>query len=298
MVCGTGVTRYTCCMKDARPSLSAPAPAEGRALHQLVDAEPLVFRDPYAVSILGEEAALKSRSKPSMLDSLYAKPIRAWMVVRARIAEDILAAAVREYGAVQYLVLGAGLDTFALRNYYPGVRVFEVDHPATQAWKRERLEAAGLEWPRTAELVPVNFDQDSLRQKLLATGFDFRQPTVTAWLGVTAYLSPSAFSSILQVLSKFCPGSDVVFDYVHSSNAASLLDRLIYRIVAAQVARMGEPFQLFLTPESLRDDLKRDGFTITEDLGTEELNPRYFMQRSDGLHLRGTMLRLCHARVG
>ena len=268
-----------------------------RALHQVADAEPLIFRDPYAVPILGQKADRELKRKPSLLDSLYAKPIRAWMVMRARVAEDTLAAAVREHGALQYLVLGAGLDTFALRNPHPGVRVFEVDHPATQAWKRERLQAAGWQLPPNATLVPVNFHQESLRQKLLDAGFDFTQLTVTAWLGVTAYLSPQAFAGTLQVLSGCCPGSGVVFDYGDSSASASLFDRLTRRIVAAKVARMGEPLQLFFTPQALREDLNRHGLRVVEDLGVEELNLRYFVNRADGLRLRGATLRLCHART-
>ncbi len=219
------------------------------------------------------------------------------MVMRARFAEDTLATAVRKYGAVQYLVLGAGLDTFALRNPYPGVRVFEVDRPATQAWKRERLQAAGLQVPPNATLVPVNYDEESLRQKLLSAGFDFTQLTVTAWLGVTAYLSAQAFAGTLEVLGDCYPGSSVVFDYGHSSAATSLLDLIIRRIVATKVALMGEPLRLFFTSESLRKDLNRYGLGVVEDLGIEELNLRYFMNRADGLRLRGATLRLCQAQI-
>ncbi len=268
-----------------------------RALHQQVDAEPLILRDPYAIPILGKQAGRELGRKPSILDDLYAKPIRAWMVMRSRVAEDTLAAAVREHGAVQYLVLGAGLDTFALRNPYPGVRVFEVDHPATQAWKRERLQAANSELPPSATLVPVDFDGESLRERLLDAGFDFAQITVTAWLGVTAYLSPQAFAGTLELFRSCCPGSSVVFDYGDPSAPASLLDRITRRIVAAKVARMGEPLKLFFTPPSLRETLDRHGLRVIEDLGIEELNHRYFMNRADGLRLRGATLRLCHTRV-
>ena len=268
-----------------------------RALHQVADAEPLILRDPYAVPILDQETKRELNRRPSVLDGLYAKPIRAWMVMRARFAEDVLADAVREQGNVQYLILGAGLDTFALRNPYPGVRVFEVDHPATQAWKRERLQDAGLVLPPSATLLPVDFDRESLRARLLQAGFSFAQLTVIAWLGVTAYLSPQAFTSTLEVLGSCCPGSSLVFDYGHPSAATSLLDRLTRRIVAAKVARMGEPLRLFFTPESIREDLDRHGFRVVEDLGSEELNQRYFVNRADGLRLRGATIRLCHARI-
>ncbi len=120
------------------------------------------------------------------------------MVVRARLAEDTLAAAVRELGVRQYLVLGAGLDTFACRNPYAEVRVFEVDHPATQAWKLQMLAAAGIVAPESARFVAVDFEKDSLRARLKAAGFDERLPTVTAWLGVVPYLTAEGFRATMR----------------------------------------------------------------------------------------------------
>src|SRR5579875_2390979 len=127
-------------MIKAQPSRTALRVALRRAAHQLVDAQPLVFPDPFAVSIMGKEAGDELRRTPASARKPFSAAMRSWMVARARFAEDVLAqTAGAEPGPLQYLVLGAGLDTFALRNPYLHVTVFEVDHPATQAWKRERL---------------------------------------------------------------------------------------------------------------------------------------------------------------
>ena len=131
-------------LHEVNPSRTALRVALRRAAHQLHDAKPLVFEDPLAVRILGKEHYEEVKRTPDSVKRPFSAALRAFMVVRARLAEDALAAAVRELGVRQYLVLGAGLDTFACRNPYADVRVFEVDHPATQAWKMKMLAALGL----------------------------------------------------------------------------------------------------------------------------------------------------------
>lgn len=284
-------------MEDAKPSRTALRVALRRASHQLVDREPLVFRDPFAVAIVGREAAAELQRTPSAARKPFSAGLRAWMVARARFAEDVLAEGVGTRGVTQYLVLGAGLDTFALRNPYPQVRVFEVDHPATQAWKRERLKAAGLHVPEGGRLVPVDFEQQSLRQQLLHAGFDLGAPTVTAWLGVVPYLTTEAFGATCRVLGRFAPGSSVVFDYGQPREALPAVEQLMLDSLAARVAQAGEPFQLFFTPETLAEELPRYELAVMEDLGGSELNARYFAGRTDGLGLRGSGGRLCHAEV-
>ncbi len=177
-----------------------------RAAHQIHDAKPLVFEDPLAVRILGAEFADEVKRTPDSVKRPWSAGLRAFMVARARLAEDTLAVGVREHGVTQYVVLGAGLDTFACRNASAELRVFEVDHPATQAWKQQMLNAAGIVVPQTAHFVAVDFEQDSLRAKLAAAGFDFAQPAVTAWLGVVPYLTQEAFRATLRVLGRFAAG--------------------------------------------------------------------------------------------
>ena len=171
-----------------------------RAAHQLHDAKPLIFEDRLAVPILPADARAELQRTPAASRKPYSAAMRAYMVCRARFAEDVLAAGVRDRGVRQALVLGAGLDTFGLRNPYPNLRVFEVDYPATQAWKRALLAAAKLRIPDSLTLVPVDFERHSLRQELLDAGFDFGVPTATAWLGVVPYLTPEAFSATARVL--------------------------------------------------------------------------------------------------
>ena len=283
-------------MIEAQPSRTALRVAMRRAAHQLVDAEPLVFRDAFALRVLDPATLEDVRRTPRAERKPYSAAMRAWVVARARLAEDTLAEAVTG-GVRQYLVLGAGLDTFALRNPYPGVRVYEVDHPATQVWKRERLQSAGIAVPESATFVPVDFEVQSAAQELQTAGFNDQRPTVTAWLGVVPYLTAEAFAGTLGLLGSLPPGSPVVFDYAQPREALPPLEQLRHDSLAARVAQAGEPFQLYLTPAQLAAELRRHGLAVTDDFGAAELNARYFAGRSDGLGLRGSGGRLCRAVV-
>lgn len=282
-------------MHGAQPSATALRVALRRAAHQVVDAPPLVFDDPLAVRILPPAAREELKRTPAAERRPHSAALRAWMVARARFAEDVLATGVRERGIGQVLVLGAGLDTFAYRNPYPSVRVFEVDHPATQAWKRDLLAAAAIAVPDSLRFVPVDFEQESLGEELAGVGFSLEIPTATAWLGVVPYLTPEAFAGTLGTLAGCAAGSSVVFDYGQPREVLSPPEQLMRDSLAVRVAQAGEPFRLFFTPEGLAGQLAMDGLSVVEDLGGEELAPRYFAGRADGLTLRGRSGRLCHA---
>lgn len=284
-------------MVEAQPSRTAFRVALRRAAHQIVDQAPLVFPDPMAIPIVGAEALAEVRRTPSAARKPFSASMRAWVTARARLAEDVLRAAVVDGLARQYLILGAGLDTFSLRNPFQELDVFEVDHPATQIWKRERLAAGHLSLPSNAHLVPVNFERDALPVQLDLAGFDLSLPTVTAWLGVVPYLTQTAFAQTCQVLGRFAAGSQVVFDYSQPREVLPPVEQLMHDSLAARVAQAGEPFQLFFTPRELEEQLRALGLRVVEDLGSEELNARYFQDRMDGLALRGTAGRLCHADV-
>jgi len=154
--------------KVARREIQQDSPSgcdSARAAHQLFD-HPRVLDDPLALAIIGSEAAEKLRSSQKEAESSIARAFRAFIAARGRYAEDQLAKAIRQ-GVAQYVVLGAGLDTFACRNPYPlGLRVFEVDHPATQAWKRESLQRAGIEVPQSLVFAPVDFERQQLAAEL------------------------------------------------------------------------------------------------------------------------------------
>jgi methyltransferase (TIGR00027 family) len=284
-------------MIEAQPSRTALRVALRRAAHQMHDAEPLVLQDPLAVRILGPEFKQELARTPKADRRPFSAALRAFMVVRARFAEDVLAAGVAERGVTQYLVLGAGLDTFAYRNPHEGVKVFEVDHPATQAWKRERLAAAGIEVPEGVALVPVDFESDSLGEQLERAGFNRDVPTVTAWLGVVPYLTAEAFAATTALLGSFAPGSSVVFDYSQPREVLGWREQLMLDSLAQRVALAGEPFRLFFTPAEVAAETERAGMGVVEDLDGPALTERYLAGRGDGLQLRGKAGRLCYAGV-
>ncbi len=198
----------------------------------------------------------------------------------------------------QYVVLGAGLDTFACRNPYADVRVFEVDHPATQAWKIQMLASAGIVAPESARFVAVDFEKDSLRGKLKAAGFDEHVPTVTAWLGVVPYLTSEGFRATMRLLARFTVGSEVVFDYSQPREVLPPVEQLMLDSLSARVALAGEPFQLFFTPAQLAEELEWLGLRVVEDLDGAALSARYLAGRKDGLLLRGKAGRICVAASG
>jgi len=216
------------------------------------------------------------------------------MVARSRYAEDLLARAVSQ-GVDQYVLLGAGLDTFAYRNPFPNVHVFEIDHPATQQWKRELLAANNISIPQSLTYVPVDFEHQRLSEQLAPAGFDSTRPAFFAWLGVVPYLTEDAFRSTLSLIASSPAGSGVVMDYGQPRSALPYLEQLAHDSLASRVQLAGEPFQLFFTPPEMAAELS--AFRSIEDLGSEQINARYFAGRSDDLKLRGTSSRIVGAWV-
>jgi methyltransferase (TIGR00027 family) len=282
-------------MEPARPSRTALRVAMRRAAHQLYDAPPLVFTDPIAVPILGHHAAEIQRTpgrNPANKPRPFSVSLRALLVARSRYAEDQLAQAVRS-GATQYVLLGAGLDTFAHRNPYPSLRVFEVDHPATQQWKRELLQGGSLAPPPNLTYVPVDFERQSLVGQLHAAGFDSASPTFFAWLGVVPYLTLDAFRNTIRFIAAQPRGSGLVFDYAQPRNVLPPLEQLAHDSLASRVQLAGEAFQLFFTPAEIAAELR--ALHQIEDIGSAEINARYFAGRTDGLKVLGSAPRLISA---
>jgi methyltransferase (TIGR00027 family) len=281
-------------MEEGKFSRTAYRVAVRRAAHQLLD-QPRVLDDPLALRIIGSEAEEALRSNPKERHA-FARAFRAFMAARSRYAEDELAQAV-VIGVRQYVVLGAGLDTFAYRNPHSGLRVFEVDHPATQAWKRERLKAAEIEIPQSLTFVPIDFERQTLADGLAQSGFNLHAAAFFSWLGVTPYLTREACMSTLSFIAKMPAGSGVVFDFAVDRKLLNVGQRMALAALSRRVARYGEPFQLFFDPAKLRDDLKSLGFHRTEFLQGKELNERYFNNRKDGLLVRGGLGHLMGAWV-
>jgi len=278
-------------MNEGRPSRTAQRVAVRRAAHQLLD-RPLVLDDPYALRIIGADAAAATQAKA---DGRVSNAFRAFMAVRSRYSEDELAYAVAR-GVRQYVVLGAGLDTFAWRNPFTGVHVFEVDFPATQHWKRQRLANVGMEKPASLTFAPMDFESQTLADGLRAAGFRADQPAYFSWLGVTMYLTREAFESTVAFIGALPAGSGVTFDYAVERSELNVLERLALDHLERKVAAIGEPFQLFFRHAELSATMRRLGFTDLEDVGRDELNTRYLQNRDDGLRLKGGIGRMMRAR--
>jgi methyltransferase (TIGR00027 family) len=223
--------------------------------------------------------------------------LRASLAARSRYAEDELHTAVKR-GIQQYVVLGAGLDTFACRNPYleDVLHVFEVDHPATQNWKRTRLEEAGIPIPQTLTFTPVDFETQTLEDGLRRAGFDTSKGAFFSWLGVTMYLTSSAVATTLQFVASMPVGSTIVFDYMISPSLLNPAQRQVLDSLAHRVALAGEPFQTFFNPSSLKTSLGAMGFEQIEDLKREAMNARYFRGRKDQLRV-GSLAHVMNARV-
>jgi len=279
-------------MHEAYPSRTALRVAMRRAAHQIYDAKPLVFEDPIAVPILGSEYLPEVERTRFKLDKPFSVALRAFLVARSRYAEDLLAHAV-ERGVTQYVLLGAGLDTFAHRNPYAHLHVFEVDHPATQQWKRELCAANKIATPPSLTYVPVDFEHQQIAAQLAAAGHDAAQPTFFAWLGVVPYITHAAFRSTLSLIASSPSGSGVVMDYSQPRSALPFLEQLAHDSLASRVQLAGEPFHLFFTPAEMAAELA--AFRNIEDLGSKELNDRYCTNRNDNLKLRGAAPRIVSA---
>jgi methyltransferase (TIGR00027 family) len=284
-------------MKENGPSATAQRVAMRRVAHQLLD-DPKVFDDPVALRIIGKESASALESNPRQFETMPLSPyLRAFVAARSRYAEDELALGVRG-GVRQYVILGAGLETFAYRNPHPeGVlHVFEVDHPTTQTWKRERLEEIGIALPGHLTFAPVDFETQTLEEGLRSAGCDPEKGTFFSWLGVTEYLTTEAVMATLRFIASAPVGSGVVFDYMITPSLLTPTQRSGFDALSRRVASAGEPWQAFLDPELLTRNLRAMGFGYVEDNGPEKINTRYFKNRKDGLRV-GSLSHLMNAQV-
>ena len=259
-------------MQTGQPSHTARGAAAYRAIHQTLDGG-IIFSDPFAARILDDETRARldeTATDPSL------RPWRLFIAARSRFSEDTLAAGVAR-GVRQIVVLGAGLDTFALRNPHAGqgVRVFEVDYPATQGWKRERLKQAGLAVPASLTFAPIDFERQSLADGLTAAGFKADRPAFFQWLGVVPYLTGEAVSLTLDFIAGV-PESEVVFDYAEPFENYPDDRRANVMEVAALAASRGEPWLSFFDPAELSKMLRDKGFGIVEDLGMAEIADRFY----------------------
>ncbi len=266
-------------MQAGQPSHTARGAAAYRAIHQTLEGG-AIFSDPFATRILDDETRARldeTAADPSL------RPWRLFIAARSRFSEDTLAACVAR-GVRQIVVLGAGLDTFSLRNPHAGqgVRVFEVDYPATQGWKRERLKQAGLATPPSLTFAPVDFERQSLADGLKAAGFYADRPAFFQWLGVVMYLSRDAVSVTLDFIAGV-PESEVVFDYAEPFENYRAERRENVMALAARAGSLGEPWLSLFDPVELSQMLRNKGFGVVEDLGLAELTERFYGALKQGI---------------
>ncbi len=278
------------------PSQTATQVALSRAAHQLFD-RPRVLDDPVALPLLGSGGALALMAGGLLHGTPLAQQWRAYLVARSRLAEDALAQAVR-HGVRQYVVLGAGLDTFAYRNPYPAKRlqVYEVDWPATQQRKRALLADARIGLPPSLRFVPVDFEGVGLARQLVRAGFSDREPAFFSWLGVSMYLRPAAVAQMLGFVAGMATGSALAFDYLVPPDSLPLAQRLSAHAVGGMVALGGEPWRSQFEPTGIARLLHAQGLQQVFDLDATAINQRFFSNRRDGLQA-GPWARVVHARV-
>jgi methyltransferase (TIGR00027 family) len=267
-------------MRAGEPSQTARGAAAYRAIHQTLDGG-VIFPDPFASKILDDQT-LASLERIAADPSL--RPMRLFIVARSRFSEDALAGCVRR-GVRQVVVLGAGLDTFSLRNPFEdlGVRVFEVDYPATQAWKQRRIREAGLRLPKSLIFAPVDFERQSLAEGLATAGFQGDRPAFFQWLGVVHYLTRDAIFATLDFIARI-PASAVVFDYTEPIERHSLERRARLLAAAEQAAARGEPWLSFFDPAELAVLLRDKGFATIEDVSFPDMVDRFSPALCEGLN--------------
>ncbi|MGD0305953.1 MAG: class I SAM-dependent methyltransferase [Candidatus Acidiferrales bacterium] len=258
-------------MKPNDPSRTALMIARQRAAHQVLD-HGSILNDPFAMKILRED-------EKDVLQLANAHPLasigRLFTAARSRVAEDALSAAV-EKGVRQIVILGAGLDTFALRNPHAAqqVRIYEVDHPATQAWKRQLLAEAQIALPPWLVFVPVDFEQNDLGEKLAAAGLQQNSPAFFTWLGVVPYLTEDAIGRTLDYISSI-QNSEVVFDYMEPAGAFSEELRQLENQRAEQLEKIGERSATRFDPAGLATLLRSHGFRAIQDINFQQIASRF-----------------------
>jgi methyltransferase (TIGR00027 family) len=265
------------------PSNSAMTAAAARAAHLIVDESPFIFADTRAAALLGERADELIGYHRQHGTHPILSAARGQVICRSRFTEDCLAAAVAA-GVRQYVLLGAGLDTFAWRSPLAAqVRAFEVDHPETQEWKRSALATARMSIPSSVVFVPVDLGAGSLASALRASGFDIGQPALIGWLGVTMYLDRAAVSQTLGALAGCAPGTQLIADYVLPEDRRDEAGKFYASMIMSAAAERGEPWQSFFAPDEMASLLAEHGFIPAAQIRQRESVPGRLWQRTDAL---------------
>lgn len=263
-------------MQDQTASRTALGTAFARAVHQLIDPPPLLFADPAALPLLGPNAAESIQAMIDRHQSPYGRGLRSHVCLRARFAEDRLADAVRQ-GATWYVLVGAGFDTFALRqpDWARGLRIVEVDHPATQSAKRDMIAAAGFALPDNLTFAAADFTRESLADVLARHGIE--DAAYFSWLGVTMYLDEAAIDASLAAMA--ARRSSLTLTFKQPDDGTIPGDAKIAEFVAS----LGEAFVSFFTPQQMAAKLAQHSFVTQQFLTPEKARADYFTPPRGGI---------------
>lgn len=285
-------------MENGQPSQTALTAAAARAAHLLVDDEPWIFADTLAAALLADRAEELISYHTLHGTHPVLAGARAQVTCRSRYTEDALARAVAA-GAGQYVILGAGLDSFGYRSgagLARRLRVFEVDHPASQDCKRTALGAARVPVPANLTFVPADLSADPLAARLAAAGFDASAPAVVSWLGVTMYLTAGAIAETLTAVAGFAPGTELIADYMLAEELRDEAGALYGRLVAQASAERGEPWRSCFTPREMASLARQAGFGSARSVRQQDTIPAALWQRPDSLR-PAALAMLLHATV-
>ena len=261
------------------PSQSAMFTAAARALYR-EDPEPSVLDDSLALALAGDGGVTILDLVRGRLSREELLAFSRWVCVRARVAEDLVQRALAD-GVRQYVILGAGLDSFAYRrvDLLDRLRVFEVDHPASQEWKRRRLRSQSIPLPDNLVFSPVDFEIQPLLDGLAKAGFDAEAPAVFSWIGVTMYLTIDAIHATLRAVASCAPGSQIAMTYNQPTAGMDALSRAVTVALGNAIGELGEPFISLFTRDQARELLRQEGFADLRDYGPDEARKDYFQDR-------------------
>jgi methyltransferase (TIGR00027 family) len=265
------------------PDSTAVRVALWRALHAQIDPPPCIFEDDVGLRLVAPEEGWRLRGD---MDSAFTRPFRASILARARFIEDLVLEQVAR-GVGQYVILGAGLDTFVQRRPQIGskLKVFEIDRPGPQAWKQQRLIELGFGIPDWLRFLPMDFEaDDAWERRLPSFGCDLRKPAVVASAGVSIYLSKDAVASTLRQVAALAPGSTLVMTFAPPIELADPAIRPGLELAAKGARAGGTPFVSFFTPTEILALGRRAGFKDVRHVSTANLRQRYFAGRKDGLY--------------
>jgi methyltransferase (TIGR00027 family) len=271
-------------MPDLKASRTALGTAYLRAVHQLFDAKPRILDDPVIPLLLGPAVLQQITDPVNRYQVSRFRELRSHVVLRSRFAEDRLANAVLR-GIRQYVILGAGFDTFALRqpSWTTELKILEVDHSGTQGMKRSMLRAAGLAMPKNSDFANVDFEHESLLEGLIRNHISVCEPSFFSWLGVTMYLNEDAIDAVLRSVAAFPATSEIVFTFAQPPVPAVPPSSTSHPTLSQMVASIGEPFLSYFEPQTLEVKLRGFGFSKVEFLSSAEAEVLYYRQRPQDL---------------